>query len=155
MPQLNNQKILAHSIEKVFALALALDEYPKILTYVKSVRIHKKSEEHLTELINKEPLWDLLLQDDFVNLLFHLNGHGSILRQTCPNSLEKLAAVLSMIRPAKRYLIGKDWTTILDEVWKKPTTNEYHWKKSHAFSYALLVVMHMNLICEQLTQLEK
>jgi ribosome-associated toxin RatA of RatAB toxin-antitoxin module len=48
MPLLNNQKILAHSIEKVFSLALALDEYPKILPYVKSVRIHKKSDEHLT-----------------------------------------------------------------------------------------------------------
>jgi hypothetical protein len=66
-----------------------------------------------------EPLWDLLLQDDFVNLLFHVNGHGSILRQMVPKSIEELAAVLAMIRPAKRYLIGKDWTTVMNEIWTK------------------------------------
>ena len=122
-----------------------------------NVHVYKdiKNEQHLKELIDREPLWDLLLQNEFVDLVFHLNGHGSILRQTKPDSLEKLAAVLAMIRPAKRYLIGESWDKIMNEVWTKPTTNEYHWKKSHAFSYALLVIIHMNLICEQLTQLEK
>jgi hypothetical protein len=107
-----------------------------------------KNEEHLIELMNKEPLWDLLLQDEFVNLLFHLNGHGEVLRKTCPTSVEQLGAVLAMIRPAKRYLIGKDWTTIMNEVWIKPTTDEYYFKKAHAIAYAHAIVVHMNLICE-------
>lgn len=110
-----------------------------------------RDEDHLTELMNREPLWELLLQDEFVDLLFHLKGHGNVLRKTCPRSVEQLAAVLSMIRPAKRYLIGKDWSTIMKEVWKKPTTDEYFFKKSHSFSYAMLVIVHMNLICEQLS----
>jgi hypothetical protein len=38
-------------------------------------------------------LWDLLEQDDFVNLLFHVNGHGSILRKVKPTTVEQLAAV--------------------------------------------------------------
>ena len=108
-----------------------------------------RDEEHLTQLLNQEPLWDLLQQDEFVNLLFHVNGHGSILREMKPASIEQLAAVLAMIRPAKRHLIGKPWSEVLKEVWVKPQGDEYSWKKSHAFAYALAVIVQMNLICEQ------
>ena len=107
-----------------------------------------KDRKHLLELMETEPLWDLLLQDDFVNLLFHVNGHGSILRQMEPKSIEELAAVLAMIRPAKRYLIGKDWTTVMTEVWTKPENDEYYFKKAHAVAYAHVIVVQMNLICE-------
>jgi len=37
-----------------------------------------RDEGHLIHLMNTEPLWDLLEQDEFVDLLFHVNGHGSI-----------------------------------------------------------------------------
>jgi DNA polymerase III alpha subunit len=109
-----------------------------------------KSKEHLDQLANQEPLWDLLQQDDFVNLLFHLNGHGDVLKKTCPTSVEQLAAVLAMIRPAKRYLIGKSWNMIMKEVWTKPENGEYYFKKAHAVAYAVAIVAQMNLICEQL-----
>lgn len=108
-----------------------------------------KNEQHLIDLMNKEPLWELLLQEEFVDLLFHLKGHTDILKKTCPTSVEQLAAVLAMIRPAKRHLIGKDWTTIMKEIWTKPTNGEYYFKKAHSFSYAFLVIVHMNLLCEQ------
>jgi DNA polymerase III alpha subunit len=110
-----------------------------------------RDEAHLIQLMETEPLWDLLLQDDFVNLLFHVNGHGSILRQMEPKSIEELAAVLAMIRPAKRYLIGKDWTTVMTEVWTKPENDEYFFKKAHAVAYAQVVVIQMNLICENIS----
>jgi hypothetical protein len=110
-----------------------------------------KSEEHLSELMNREPLWDLLEDDSFTNLLFHVNGHGAILRSMKPTSVEQLAAVLAVIRPAKRYLIGKDWNTVLSEVWVKPTNDEYYFKKSHATAYAVAIVVQMNLICEQIS----
>jgi len=118
-----------------------------------NVGIYKgvRDEEHLVHLMNQEPLWDLLQQDEFVNLLFHLNGHGDILRKTCPTSVEQLSAVLAMIRPAKRYLIGKDWTTIMTEVWTKPETGDYYFKKSHATAYAVAIVVQMNLICESIS----
>lgn len=117
-----------------------------------NVSIYKdvRDEEHLIQLMRTEPIWDLLLQDDFVNLLFHVNGHGSILRQMEPKSIEQLAAVLAMIRPAKRYLIGKEWTTVMKEVWTKPENDEYYFKKAHAVSYAMAVVVHMNLLCEKM-----
>jgi DNA polymerase III alpha subunit len=110
-----------------------------------------KSKEHLTKLLETEPLWDLLLEDEFVNKLFHVNGHGSILRQMKPTSIEQLASVLAMIRPAKRYLIGKDWTTVMTEIWTKPENEEYYFKKAHAVAYAHVIVVQMNLIIEQLT----
>jgi len=118
-----------------------------------NVGIYKdiKDENHLNQLLNTEPLWELLEQDDFVNMLFHVNGHGSVLRTTKPKNIEQLAAVLAMIRPAKRYLIGKDWSTIMNEIWTKPTGDEYYFKKSHATAYAAAVVVQMNLICESVS----
>lgn len=110
-----------------------------------------KNEEHLTQLMNQEPLWDLLEDDNFSDLLFHVNGHGPILRQMKPKSIEQLAAVLAMIRPAKRYLIGKSWNEVMQEVWKKPDNEEYFFKKSHATAYAVAVVVQMNLICESIS----
>lgn len=108
---------------------------------------------HLLTLMNTEPLWALLLEDDFTNKLFHVNGHGSILREMKPESIEQLGAVLAMIRPAKRYLIGKDWATVMSEVWIKPENDDYYFKKAHAIAYAHVVVVQMNLICEQLATL--
>jgi DNA polymerase III alpha subunit len=118
-----------------------------------NVGIYKgvRDEEHLVYLMNQEPLWDLLLDDEFTNNLFHVNGHGSVLRQMKPDSIEKLAAVLAVIRPAKRSLIGKEWDVVLTEVWTKPTNNEYYFKKSHAIAYAHAIVVQMNLICEQIS----
>jgi DNA polymerase III alpha subunit len=118
-----------------------------------NVGIYKgvRDEEHLVQLMKTEPLWDLLEQDDFIQNLFHVNGHGSILRQSKPRSIEELAAVLAMIRPAKRYLIGKDWTTVMNEVWTKPENDDYFFKKSHATAYAVAIVVQMNLICEQIS----
>jgi len=118
-----------------------------------NVGIYKgvRDEAHLEQLMETEPLWDLLEQDDFNNLLFHVNGHGGILRQMKPTSVEQLAAVLAMIRPAKRYLIGKPWTMVMTEVWTKPETGDYFFKKSHATAYAVAIVVQMNLICEQIS----
>jgi hypothetical protein len=109
------------------------------------------NEEHLVTLMNREPLWDLLLDDNFNSLLFHVNGHGGILREMKPKTVEQLAAVLAMIRPAKRYLVGRDWQTVMKEVWAKPEGDEYFFKKSHATAYAVAIVVQMNLICEQVS----
>jgi len=110
-----------------------------------------KSRQHLLELMNTEPIWDLLLQDDFTDLLFHVNGHGSLLRQMKPDSIEELAMCLALIRPAKRHLIGRTWTEIAGEIWEKPTNGDYYFKKAHAVAYAHVIVVQMNLICENIS----
>jgi len=164
--RLDNQQLVKHNtgvylhavpVDAVSGLCQIPYEQAEEEKYFKidflNVGIYKgvRDEEHLVQLMNQEPLWDLLLQDDFVNLLFHLNGHGDIIRKTQPTSVEQLSAVLAMIRPAKRYLIGKPWTTIMNEVWTKPVNDNYYFKKSHATAYAVAIVVQMNLICEQIS----
>jgi hypothetical protein len=118
-----------------------------------NVSIYKnvRDNEHLTQLMEREPLWQLLEHADFSDKVFHLNGHGELLKQLKPSSVEQLAATLAIIRPAKRYLAGHSWNSILQEVWTKPTDNSYYFKKAHAVSYAMACVVHMNLLCEQIT----
>jgi DNA polymerase III alpha subunit len=111
-----------------------------------------KNEEHLVKLMNTEPLWELLLDDSFTDLLFHVNGHGNLLRQMKPCSIEELAMCLALIRPAKRYLVGKTWTEIGQEIWTKPTNDDYYFKKAHAVAYAQAIVVQMNLICDGLAE---
>jgi DNA polymerase III alpha subunit len=117
-----------------------------------NVSIYKdvRDEAHLQELMEKEPLWELLEHEDFSEKVFHLNGHSNLLKLLKPDSVEQLAATLAIIRPAKRHLADKDWQTIMNEVWIKPTNGDYFFKHAHAVSYAVAVVVHMNLLCEQL-----
>ena len=100
--------------------------------------------------MNKEPLWELLEHQEFVDQVFHLSGHSELLKKLKPTNVEQLAAALAIIRPAKRHLADEPWTTILKEVWTKPTDGAYYFKKAHAVSYAMAVVVHMNLLIEQL-----
>ena len=112
---------------------------------------HVRDEEHLNTLLEKEPLWELLTEPDFSNKLFHVAEHSTILKSVKPTSIQQLAAVLAMIRPAKRHLIGKQWPDIMKEVWTKPTDGSYYFKKAHAVAYAHAIVVHMNLLCEQVS----
>ena len=43
----------------------------------------------------------------------------------------------------------------MKEVWIKPKDGEYYFKKAHAVAYAVGVVVHMNLLCEQLDEHRK
>jgi hypothetical protein len=63
--------------------------------------------------------------------------------------MDMLAMLLAVIRPSKRHLIGKRWREIADEIWVKPSEG-YYFKKAHAYGYAQLVMVHMNLLCESL-----
>tara|TARA_B100001123_G_scaffold83856_1_gene95960 strand:+ start:3529 stop:4119 length:591 start_codon:yes stop_codon:yes gene_type:complete len=113
-----------------------------------NVNIYKnvKSEQELVELMIEEPDWDMLKDPKVVENLFHLNGHYNIVSKLEPKNIEQLAAVLAIIRPAKRGLMYKDWTDILKEVWVKPTDGSYFFKKSHAVAYAHAIVVQLNLI---------
>ena len=113
-----------------------------------NVNIYKniKSEQELVELMIEEPDWDMLKDQKIVDQLFHLNGHYNIVSKLEPKNIGQLAAVLAIIRPAKRGLMYRDWVDILKEVWVKPKDGSYFFKKSHAVAYAHAVVIQMNLI---------
>lgn len=111
-----------------------------------------KSSQHLVELMNQEPVWELLQSRDFVEQLSHINNHyDSILAMPEPiTSIEHLAMFLAILRPAKRHLVGQLWTEVEKTIWQKSDDGKFAFKRSHAIAYAHLVVVHMNLLCEGL-----
>ena len=106
--------------------------------------------EHLDRLVDTEPDWDLLLDCKFVDQLFHLSGHCALTRTLAPKNVDQLAALLAVMRPAKKHLRNKSWDEIFKEVWVVPKDNDYFFKKSHAYSYAMAVKVHMNILSEKL-----
>ena len=113
-----------------------------------------KSEQHLQDLMAQEPLWDLLYDREFCSQLIHIGNHyDTLVKMPEPvDSLPRLAMFLSVIRPAKRHLIGKTWQQVAETVWERPDDDSYYFKKSHAVAYAHLVAVHINLICENISQ---
>lgn len=105
-----------------------------------------RSRQHLEELFAQEPPWHRLQDKEFVDQLFHLNGHYDIVCKLKPQSIEQIACCLAIIRPAKRHLLNKSWSEIYQHVWTKPDDDNYYFKKAHAVSYAMAVVVHMNLL---------
>lgn len=107
-------------------------------------------DEHLQRLVDTEPMWELFEEEDVISQLAHVRNHFDTVSLLKPKSILQLAAVLALIRPAKKHLIRQGWTKIDSEVWVKPDDETgYFFKKSHAVSYALAVVVQLNLIVEQ------
>jgi hypothetical protein len=112
-----------------------------------------KNEEHLLELMNREPDWEQLYNPDFCSQLTHIGNHYDTLIQMpeAVNTVARMAMFLAVIRPGKRHLVGRNWREIAQTVWEKPSDDSYYFKKSHSVAYAHLVVVHMNLICENVS----
>ena len=111
-----------------------------------------RDEQHLDELTNKEPIWDLLQHEDVVKNLAHIHAHINVLKVLKPQSIIELAEVLAIIRPAKRSLLNESKEKIKNEVWQKPSDGSYYFKKAHAIAYAVSIVVQLNLFCEQVEQ---
>ena len=122
-----------------------------------NVNVYKdvRDEEHIVELLAVEPLWDLLEQKDFCDMIFHVNGYHDLVARLKPRSIEQLAMFLALLRPGKKHLVGKceteGWESIKDEIWEK-TADSYSFKKSHSFGYAHAIIVQMNRICEGISQ---
>ena len=107
-----------------------------------------RDEQHLVELM-REPNWSKLEDREFVGKLIHLSNHFDVMASMpdMVDSIPRLAMLLSVIRPAKRHLVGLPWAEVAKTVWEKDD-ELYTFKKSHAIAYANLVVVHMNLLEE-------
>lgn len=111
-----------------------------------------KSEAHLLELLNKEPPWDFFQYPEITDQLFHLKGHSNLLIRFKPQSVEDLATILAIIRPSKAYLQRESWDKIQREVWIKVAGDDtYQFKRCHAISYSLAIIVNLNLLLEQLS----
>jgi hypothetical protein len=113
-----------------------------------------RSESHLLELMNKEPPWDFFEYKEITEQLFHLRGHSNLLVKYKPQSVEDLAMILAIIRPSKAYLQNSSWDIIRKEVWIKNEGDDekYFFKKSHSISYALAIIVNLNLLIEKMSK---
>jgi hypothetical protein len=110
-----------------------------------------KNEAHLLKLMEQEPIWPLLWEEEISSKLLHVNNYHSLLAECKPASIIELAMFLAIIRPGKKHLIKsvieKGWNSILNEIWTK-TDDGYTFRKSHAIAYSQMIVVQLNLLCE-------
>ena len=65
-----------------------------------------------------------------------------------PSTIPQMAAFISIIRPGKSHLQNQPWKVVFDSVWDGDDSRGYTFKKAHSLSYAMLVVLHMNLLTQ-------
>lgn len=106
-----------------------------------------QSPEHYEQMLAATPPWTRLWNDpEWAAQLVHVGNYTSLLKEMKPDSIQRMAAFISIIRPGKAHLQHQDWKTVFDTVWDGDDSRGYTFKKAHAISYAALVALHMNLI---------
>ena len=106
-----------------------------------------QSAEHYQEMLNQEPQWQRLWQDSaWASQLVHVGNYTDLLQSMRPDSIPRMAAFISIIRPGKAHLQNRPWAEVFASVWDGDDSRGYTFKKSHAVSYAALVALHMNLL---------
>jgi len=106
-----------------------------------------QSPKHYETMLSKEPPWSKLWTDrPWASQLVHVGNYVDLLAQMRPDSIPRMAAFISIIRPGKAHLQRRPWNEVFASVWDGDTSRGYTFKKSHAVSYAALVALHMNLL---------
>lgn len=104
---------------------------------------------HYQKMLTDTPPWSRLwTEPDWAKQLVHVGNYTELLSTMRPDSIPRMAAFISIIRPGKAHLQNKSWTEVFDGVWDGDDSKGYTFKKSHAVSYAALVALHMNLLNE-------
>ena len=121
--------------------------YFKIDLLNMSVYQNIKSPEHYEEMLSATPPLDRLWNDPtWAQQLVHVGNYTDLLVKMKPDTIPRMAAFISIIRPGKAHLQNKDWTEVFKSVWDGDDSKGYTFKKAHAVSYAALVALHMNLL---------
>ena len=103
--------------------------------------------EHYEEMLSAEPPWDRLWTDGpWASQLVHVGNYVDLLKSMKPDSIPRMAAFISIIRPGKAHLQNQTWAEVFKTVWDGDASKGFVFKKSHAISYAMLVKLHMNLL---------
>jgi len=106
-----------------------------------------QSPEHYQVMLDREPDWPRLWQDTaWSSGLVHVGNYTDLLSRMRPDSIPRMAAFISIIRPGKAHLQDHPWSEVFESVWDGDSSRGYVFKKAHAVGYAALVALHMNLI---------
>lgn len=106
------------------------------------------SRRELEQLIDVEPDWDLLLDESVVKKLSQISKHYDVVSKVKPRSVDDLSDVLALIRPGKKHLLEDYLLGKIDrnDLYRKEIGNQYHYKKSHAVGYAIVVKVQLVLL---------
>ncbi len=108
-----------------------------------------QSKEEMRILLKKEPDWCLLQSPSVVSKLFQLHKHYDVVKAVRPESVLSLADCIAIIRPAKRFLLPRYLENpegLRGALYAKPRNGKPYFKKPHAISYALTIVLQLHLI---------
>lgn len=102
---------------------------------------------HYDEMLSKDPPWHRLWGDAvWASQLVHVGNYTDLLAEMRPDSIPRMAAFISIIRPGKAHLQRRPWDEVFKTVWDGDDSRGYVFKKAHAVGYAALVALHMNLL---------
>jgi len=103
--------------------------------------------DHYEQMLSQEPPWTRLWTDTvWASQLVHIGNYTDLLRTMQPDSIPRMAAFISVIRPGKSHLQNQPWNKVFESVWDGDDSRGYTFKKAHAVGYAALVALHMNLL---------
>jgi hypothetical protein len=121
--------------------------YFKIDLLNQSVYQLVKDSDHLAWALQQQPPWSRLWQDpEWSQQLVHVGGYSALMESMQPDSITRMAAFISVIRPGKAHLQHRPWPEVFASVWDGDGSRGFAFKKSHAISYAQLVALHMVLL---------
>jgi len=103
--------------------------------------------EHYERTLAQPVPWNRLWQEPtWARQLVHVGNYTDLLAAMRPDSIPRMAAFISIIRPGKAHLQREPWDRVFESVWDGDASRGYTFKHSHAISYAALVALHMNLL---------
>ena len=106
-----------------------------------------KNPKHYQEMLDRVPDWSRLWTDsDWAKQLAHVGNYAALLETMRPDSVPRMAAFISIIRPGKAHLQNRPWAEVFESVWDGDDSKGFVFKKSHSLGYAKLITLHMNLL---------
>ena len=112
-----------------------------------------KSPEHYQAMLAATPPWERLWTDtEWAGQLVHVGNYIELLKSMRPDTIPRMAAFISIIRPGKAHLQNKSWDEVFDSVWDGDASRGFVFKHAHAIGYAALVALHMNLLSQDAEQ---
>ena len=103
--------------------------------------------QHYDQMLALEPPWSRLWTDpEWAQQLVHVGNYTQLLVAMRPDSIPRMAAFISVIRPGKAHLQNQSWEDVFESVWDGDASRGFVFKQSHAVGYATLVALHMNLL---------
>lgn len=141
-------------VDPVTKLAAIPYEEAEVIGYFKIDFLHLSvldkfsNKNQIRELIKHDPDWSLLLDPIQVEKLFQISKHHELLSIVQPKTVQELADCIALIRPGKKHLLRQylqNKAKTRSELYMR-SENGYYFKRSHAISYALTIVLQLHLI---------